>query len=142
MRFDLKPLLAFTMLMSVLFWMVLVSCCMILVACGSTPEQKAYDALYSAAVVYNSAMEWAGEEYRAGNITEEQKVKIIGLATDYRMAVKTGQAALKVYKLAQMREDKTGIGKLESDLAVAVDVAKAAEELLTFYLADVITGGG
>lgn len=110
-------------------------------ACAHSPAGKAYDVLYTAAITYDTAMNFAGDEYRAGNITEDQKDRIVKLAHKYRLAVKTGQQALEVYKAAELRGDKADINKAQRTLDIAIDAVGAAREVLTMYIQATSKGG-
>lgn len=109
-------------------------CLIMAQGCATTPLGKAYDVLYTGAVTYDAAMSYAGDEYRAGRISEAQKGRIIELAWKYKLAVKSGKEALKTYKLAKLRKDEAEMSKTEVALAVALDLVEAAQDVLGLYI--------
>ncbi|MBW2091587.1 MAG: hypothetical protein JRI34_05625 [Deltaproteobacteria bacterium] len=113
---------------------MIAACILMSQGCATTPAGKAYDVLYSAAMTYDAAMSYAGDEYRAGRISEAQKDRIIKLAWKYKLAVKSGKEALKTYKLAQLRKDEAEMSKAEAALATALDLVEGAQDVLALYI--------
>lgn len=113
-----------------------------LMGCATSPVGKAYDVLYASAVVYDTALTYAGDEYRAGRISEDQKSEIVVYAGKYRAALLLGQSALFTYKEAiTLGEDLSGpvIGRLKDRLTFALDAVQVARNVLISYIQ--FTGG-
>ncbi len=105
--------------------------------CATSPMGKAYDTIYSAAVTYDTAMNYIGEEYRAGRLSEEKKVEITEVATRYRAAVTLANYGLLGWKKAELAGDKQGMEKWIELVRVAMDLVEEAKEALT----TLISGG-
>ncbi|KKL20837.1 hypothetical protein LCGC14_2451490 [marine sediment metagenome] len=105
---------------------------LVVFGCATSPVGKAYDVLYSAAVIYDTALTYAGDEYRAGRISEEEKKMIVAYADRYRLAVRAGQSALRAYKQAELIGDD--VSASEKGLRTALDVVVAAQGILTEYI--------
>ncbi len=100
--------------------------------CATSEAGKAYDVLYTGALVYDTAMTYAGDQYRAGKLTHGQKDRIVQYARQYRLAVTAGQSALREYTKAELLgEDLSGS---EKALNIALESVAAAQELLTQYI--------
>ncbi len=111
-----------------------------LVACADrTRVRVGYDALKIGAVLYDSSLKYAGAEYLAGRINEEQKDKVISIATRYRIAWLAAKAALVTYKQAE-RMGNQDMPKQQLILNTAVNGAAEAQKLLIEFMATI--GGG
>lgn len=105
---------------------------LVLAACATSPVGKAFDVLYSSGVIYDTALTYAGDQYRAGRLSEAEKNIIVEYARKYRFAVEVGQTALRAYKQAELiGDDITGP---EKTLSIALDSVSAAQRLLTEYI--------
>src|SRR4030043_1492620 len=98
--------------------------------CATTGVGKAYDAVYSSIVTYDTVLQIAGDQYKQGNISEEQKEKIIKQAEKVYDAMLVSQKALKVYKLAETIGDQEGLSKAQKALYIAIDTMEEARDVL------------
>ena len=104
--------------------------------CATTGVGKAYDAVYSSIVTYDTVLQIAGDQYKQGNISEEQKEKIIKQAEKVYDAMLVSQKALKVYKLAETIGDKEGLSKAEKALYITIDAMEEARDVLLLMIGD------
>ncbi len=100
--------------------------------CATSEVGKAYDVLYTGALVYDTALTYAGDEYRAGRLSEERKAEIIVYARQYKLALSAGQAALRSYKKAELLGED--LSDSEKALTLALDSVAEAQALLTQYI--------
>ncbi len=111
-----------------------------LAGCASTPAGKTYDALYAAAAIFDGAMTYAGDQYRAGKISEDQKEEIITYAEKYQLAWNTAQAALLTYK--QAARASPDASPQQRALDIAMNAFTHAQRILGEYMALVANEGG
>jgi len=102
--------------------------------CATSKAGSAYDVIYTAAVTYDTLMQFAAEQYVEGHMTEAQKNRVIELARKYYAAVLAAQSAFKVWKLAEIRGDQEGMTDAQEALAIAVDVMNEARDLFADFV--------
>ena len=121
------------------FACILVVC---LAACATSPLGKAYDILATREVIYDTGLTYAGDEYRAGRISEEQKDQIVKYASRFKLGWETAKAAAITYKKAlRARGENADVSTEQIALKTAVDAASAAQKLLLEYMALLSKGG-
>jgi hypothetical protein len=104
--------------------------------CATTGVGTAYNAVYSSLVTYDTVLKIAADQYEQGNISEEQKEKIIEQAEKVYDAIGVSQKALKVYKLAETIGDKEGLSKAEKALYIIIDAMEEARDALLSMIDD------
>ncbi len=106
--------------------------------CATTKEGKVYDSLVIGLTVYDTTMQYLGDEYRAGRITEVQKDRAIVLGNRYKLAFKTATKAMAKYTdLVEAGKDGTDAQEV---LDVVMDLMLEAKSLFYDYAAQF--GGG
>lgn len=137
MRFLLAPRVrictTFIMLFIAMFFM---SC-----AADQSFLKQSHDTVYAAAVTYDASLTIAGNMYKAGEITEEQKAEIIKYAHKYKDAIKVVKAALISYKTAEIQleaEENENVEEDEDELAKAEIVLLNALGFLASAEADLL----
>ena len=122
--------------------LILVAFMWIVAGCAETKVGKGFDVLHTGAVLYDTGLTYAGEEYRAGRISDAQKDVIIGYAKKYKVAWWAAKDALVTYQKAiRMRGSDSDLSTEELALQVATDAARAAQRLLVDYMALLSKGG-
>lgn len=102
----------------------LVMAIFIMAGCASFTG-NAYKTLTTSATVYESTMAAAGDAYKQGLITDEDKAKIISIADKYWTAYHASVIALEVYERTKSTANKS---KAEAAL---VEVSRVYGELLS-----------
>ncbi|MFV0420601.1 hypothetical protein [Oleidesulfovibrio sp.] len=70
---------------------------MLLTGCNGDPATDTYKTLRIAGVTYDATMQAAGDAYRSGHLTDEQKDTLIKYGTAFYGAWHTAREALEVY---------------------------------------------
>jgi hypothetical protein len=110
-------------------------------ACAHSTAGRAYDVIYTAAEVYDAALSYAGAQYKAGKISDEQKDRIVNYARKYQTAVRAAQTALHEYRKAQLAGDKEYFNTAEESLDIAMQAVQAARAVMTVYIRSSVKGG-
>ncbi len=109
--------------------------------CATTTVGKGYDILKVGGVLYDTSLTFAGEQYRAGKISDADKDRIVKYARKFRIAWLTAKTALVTYKKAvRMRGPDADVSTEEIALQIAVDAATAAQLILVDYMATMSKG--
>jgi hypothetical protein len=124
-----------------ILWGVMVLIAIVMLAmmgqgCATSGVGKAYDGIYTATVVYDTTMQLAADQYAQGNITENQKAKIIKQAKIAYNSILAAQKALKIYKLAEMRADNEEMSRAQKTLLTAIDVMNEAQDVLVSMISE------
>ena len=105
---------------------------LILAGCGTSMIGKTYDTLKMTALIYDAGMSYAGDEYKAGRMSEAKKAQIIQAADRYKLAVETGTKALKAYIMADLQDED--LSNAQYVLKNAMDAIEIAREALEKYI--------
>jgi len=129
---------------SLLLVLVLTMGCMVcLNGCATTTVGKGYDILKVGGVLYDTSLTYAGEQYRAGKISDAEKDEIVKYARKFKIAWLTAKTALVTYKKAvRMRGENADLETEELALQIAVNAATEAQTLLVDYMAIMSKGDG
>jgi hypothetical protein len=114
---------------------------MMLFACAHSTAGKAYDVIYTAAEVYDAALSYAGDQYKAGKISDAQKKEIINYARRYQTAVRAAQTALHEYRKAQLAGDRDYFNSAEESLDIALQAIHSARAVMRVYIQSSVKGG-
>lgn len=99
-----------------MMWMVLMALMTApLQGCDNSIESVAYKTISTAQIAYDATMKVAADRYKAGEISEEQKEKIIEAAKPVYASLKLAAEALKVYHEVKSYDKRT---ELESSLSL------------------------
>lgn len=89
----------------------------VLVSCGASLVQTSYKSLTISKTTYDTSLSIAGDLYKRGLMTEDQKVEAVKYGNLYMVVHNEATAALLKYKISGLEEDKDAYFKLAIDVA-------------------------
>jgi len=107
--------------------------------CATTTGGKMYDSLTIGLAVYDSTMQYLGDAYRAGKLTETQKDQAVLLGNRYKLAwTAAGTAMAKYTELVEVGKDGSDAQKV---LNIAMESMLEAKSIFLDYVATLDEGG-
>lgn len=107
--------------------LILITSCLIYMSCAGSLVERGYDTAMTAEITYNASRQILKDMDQRGQLTEDQKTKVIEVASDYYEGVMILKKALISYKKAKTIGEERQIAEAEIALTAALNFVMDAE---------------